>query len=120
MFGRSGRRSDPRLRSRRQWGVPGPWSAVYPTPMAGARKDRGFAGPEGEAAPGPRGRGWAARTVRVLRPLARSKPVRVVRNYGRNRGPLLAAGLSFHATFAASAAAWLGPAMGGRARRSGP
>lgn len=58
--------------------------------------------------------------MRVLRPLARSRPVRVVRNYGRNRGPLLAAGLSFHATFAAFAAVWLGLAIGGLVVGSDP
>lgn len=94
--------------------------AFYPEPMAGARKDGAFPGLEGGSAPGGRWRGWVARAVRLLRPLSRSKPVRVVRNYGRNRGPLLAAGLSFHATFAAFAAVWLGLSIGGLVVGSDP
>lgn len=43
----------------------------------------------------------------------RSKPIRVLRNYGRNRGSLLAAGVSFHSIFAAFAALWLGFSIGG-------
>lgn len=49
----------------------------------------------------------------VIEAVRGSKPVRVVRNYGDNRGPLLAAGLSFHSVFAAFAALWLGFAVGG-------
>lgn len=54
--------------------------------------------------PGPRR--WLSR-------FRRSKPVRVVRNYLRHNGPLLAAGLSFNSLFATFAALWLGFSVGG-------
>lgn len=55
----------------------------------------------------------AARPARWLRWLRQLKPVRVVQNYSLNNGPLLAAGLSFHAIFAAFAALWLSVSIGG-------
>lgn len=54
--------------------------------------------------------GWARRWLERLR---RFKPVRVLLNYSDNNGPLLAAGLSFHAIFAAFAALWVGFSVGG-------
>lgn len=48
------------------------------------------------------------------------KPVRVLAVYSRNRGQLLAAGLSFNAIFAASAALWLGFAIGGLVLKAQP
>lgn len=48
-----------------------------------------------------------------LRRLRELKPVRVLQNYTKNNGPLLAAGLSFHSIFAAFAALWLSFSIGG-------
>lgn len=59
------------------------------------------------------GAGWRARFERWRERLRELKPVRVVENYTRNRGPLLAAGLSFHSIFAAFAALWLAFSVGG-------
>lgn len=55
----------------------------------------------------------ASPLTRVVDWFLRLRPVRVIRNYGLNRGPLLAAGLSFHSLFAMFAATWLGFAVGG-------
>lgn len=50
----------------------------------------------------------------------RFRPVRVLHNYNLNRGPLLAAGLSFHSIFAAFAALWLGFSIGGLVLKAQP
>lgn len=51
--------------------------------------------------------------ARIIRWIYQLRPVRVLQNYSQNRGPLLAAGLSFHLLFAAFAAMWLGFTIGG-------
>lgn len=69
--------------------------------------------PRGEADAGGRSggtTGWAAPWLAKAR---RLKPVRVLQNYSQNRGPLLAAGLSFHAIFGAFASLWIGFSVGG-------
>lgn len=43
----------------------------------------------------------------------RSRPVRVVQHYGRERGPILASGLAYSAIFSVFAAIWVGFAIAG-------
>src|SRR5690625_621399 len=50
---------------------------------------------------------------RWLRGIGQWRPVRALVHYARNRGPLLAAGLSFHSMFAVFAALWVGFSVGG-------
>jgi len=76
--------------------------------------------PQAEAdADGGRG-GSVAWTARLLARGRRLKPVRVLQNYSQNRGPLLAAGLSFHAIFAAFASLWIGFSIGGLLLEASP
>src|SRR5690625_3267286 len=49
---------------------------------------------------------------RWLRAIGQWRPVRTLVHYVRNRGPLLAAGLSFHSMFAVFAALWVGFSVG--------
>ena len=64
--------------------------------------------------------GLVARLKPVGARIARLKPVRVFLNYTENRGPLMAAGLSFHAIFAVFAALWLGFAAAGLFLQANP
>lgn len=66
-------------------------------------KDEGTAPPGGAAADAPEGR-----FARLLHALGQWRPVRAVMHYAGKRGPLLAAGLSFHSVFAVFAALWVG------------
>ena len=54
-----------------------------------------------------------ARIKQIAAKISTLKPVRVFLNYTENRGPLMAAGLSFHAIFTAFAALWIGFATAG-------
>lgn len=62
----------------------------------------------------------ATRATGAVAAFYRLRPMRVLHNYSLNRGPLLAAGLSFHSIFAAFAALWLGFSIGGLVLQAQP